>query len=428
MKNSPELDTFSIAPSSIIESSSTRNRAEVNSYSDLMNRPTIRVLALVEGSTVSGPAKNLFEFCRVARTLSTGPVVDIAVVTFQRSLALDCSRNTDLIDAARQADIAVERIPERFAFDAQVVSRLRKLSERFRPDLIQTHAAKSHFLLRCSGLWKDTPWIAFHHGYTNTDFRSPIYNNLDRWSLQVPERIVTVSLATKQQLQGRGIPGERIAVVHNAVQSRIPEKSRVDGAVFGQKKIDLGLSPDEKLILCVGRLSKEKAQIDMVAALHHLRQLRPNLAVRLMILGDGPEREPIAQAVRSAGLEKHVVFAGHLNDLAPYYEAADVVAIPSLSEGSPNVLLEAMAFGVPVVATEVGGIPEIVVHEDTALLVPARDAAAMAAAIDRLLSDPTTASALARLARKKVETDYSPESRGNSLVNIYADVYRRRRQ
>jgi glycosyltransferase involved in cell wall biosynthesis len=424
MKNSPDI---SIAAGSMIESSGTRIRAEVNAYSDLTNRPTIRVLALIEGSTVSGPAKNLFEFCRVARTFSGGPVVDISVVTFQRSVALDCSRNTDLIDAARQADIAVERIPERFVFDAQVVSRLRKLAGQFRPDLIQTHAAKSHFLLRCSGLWKDTPWIAFHHGYTNTDFRSPIYNSLDRWSLQVPERIVTVSLATKQQLVKRGVPGERIAVLHNAVQSR-PLQSRVDAAALRQKKIDLGLSPDEKIILCVGRLSKEKAQIDMVSAMHHLRQRCPDLAVRLTIFGDGPERERIAQAVRSAGLEKHVVFAGHLKDLAPYYEAADVVAIPSLSEGSPNVLLEAMAFGVPVAATRVGGIPEIVAHEDTALLVPARDSAAMAAAIDRLLSDPGTASALARRARNKVETEYSPESRGNSLVHIYADVYRTRRQ
>src|SRR3984893_12969272 len=106
MQNSSELD-ISVGSSSIIESSGTWNRAEVNSYSDLTNRPTIRVLALIEGSTVSGPAKNLFEFCRVARTLSTGPVVDIAVVTFQRSLALDCSRNTDLIDAARPADMAI---------------------------------------------------------------------------------------------------------------------------------------------------------------------------------------------------------------------------------------------------------------------------------------------------------------------------------
>jgi glycosyltransferase involved in cell wall biosynthesis len=297
--------------------------------------------------------------------------------------------------------------------------------EQFRPDLIQTHASKSHFLMRASGLWKRTPWIAFHHGYTNTDFRSPIYNSMDRWSLQVPNRIVTVSLATKEQLLRREVPGQRIAVVPNAVRTRHPLRAE---ASLRQRKTELGVSPDEKLILCIGRLSKEKAQIDMVGAVAQLTKTRPNLALRLMILGDGSERERITQAIEAAGLEKHVTLAGHLKDLTPYYEAADVVAIPSLSEGSPNVLLEAMASGVPVVATRVGGIPEIVAHEETALLIPAQDAAAMAAGLDRLLSETVAASAMAGRAFEKVEKEYSPESRASSLVNIYADVYRTRRQ
>ena len=189
---------------------------------------------------------------------------------------------------------------------------------------------------------------------------------MDRWSLQVPDRIVTVSLATKEQLLRRGVPGQRIAVVHNAVRTRHPVRAE---ASLRQRKIDLGVSPDEKLILCIGRLSKEKAQIDMVGAVASVEQDASQSGVRLMILGDGPERERITQEIQSAGLEKHVTLAGHLKDLTPYYEAADVVAIPSLSEGSPNVLLEAMALGVPVVATRVGGIPEIVAHEETALLI-----------------------------------------------------------
>jgi glycosyltransferase involved in cell wall biosynthesis len=417
MRNLTETDDDSTAP----------NMAGANLFPDVVRRPTMRVIALLEGSTVSGPAKNLFEFCRVARTLSTGPAVEVTLVTFHRSLSLDCSRNTDLIEAARQTDVAVERIPERFVFDVQVVSRLRKLVEKLNPDVIQTHASKAHFLIRCSGLGKHRPWIAFHHGYTNTDFRSPIYHGLDRWSLQAPQRIVTVSLATKEQLLRRGIAGERIAVVHNAVPARLHRQAQTSAAVIRQRKIDFGVSPDEKVILCVGRLSQEKAQIEMVATLVHLRKLRPDLAVRLIMIGDGPERERISQAIQSAGLEKTVILTGHLKDLTPYYEAADVVAIPSLSEGSPNVLLEAMAFGVPVVATTVGGIPEIVAHEETALLVPLRDPGAMAAAIERMISDPCAASTLARQAREKVETDYSPELRAKSLVNIYAEVYGQRR-
>ena len=396
----------------------------LNFVPQIRHRPTLRVVAVLEGSTVSGPAKNLFEFCRTARKLSTGPAVELTLVTFHRSFTLDCSQNTDLIEAARQADIPVERVPERFVFDLQVVSRLRKLIESLNPDVIQTHASKAHFLMRCSGLGKDKPWIAFHHGYTNTDFRSPIYNSLDRWSLQAPQRIVTVSAATKEQLRRHGVSGERITVIHNAVPARPLQQAPND--VIRQKKIALGVSPGEKVILCAGRLSKEKAQIDLVAAIAQLGKQRPDLAVRVFIIGDGPERERIVQAIQSAGLEKSVSLTGHLKDLAPYYEAADVVAIPSLSEGSPNVLLEAMAFGVPIVATEVGGIPEIVTHEETALLVPPQDAGAMAAAIARLISEPGTASALARQAREKVETDYSPESRAKSLISVYDEVYAQR--
>ena len=403
----------------------TESRAEVDLFSEIAQRPILRVLAVLEGSTVSGPAKNLFEFCRVARTLSTGPVVELTLVTFHRSLALDCGQNTDLIETARRSGIPLEGIPERFVFDVQVVSRLRKLVLRLNPNVIQTHAAKSHFLMRCSGLGNDRPWIAFHHGYTNTDFRSPIYNSLDRWSLQAPQRIVTVSAATKEQLRRHGISGERIAVIHNAVPAQLHRQAPNDVSVIRQKKSALGVSPDETVILCAGRLSKEKAQIDLVAAIAHLRRQRPDLALRVFIIGDGPERERISQAMQSAGLEKTVVLTGHLKNLACYYEAADVVAIPSLSEGSPNVLLEAMAFGVPVVATAVGGIPEIVNHGETALLVPARDPGAMAAAIEQLLSDPATASSLAGQARRKVETEYSPESRAKTLIGIYEDVFRR---
>ena len=100
--------------------------------------------------------------------------------------------------------------------------------------------------------------------------------------------------------------------------------------------------------------------------------------------------------------------------------------LPWLTEGSPSVLLEAMAFGVTVVATEVGGIPQIVTIGEKALLVPARDPAAMAAALERLICDPGVAANLAQQARKKSETEYSRERHAKSLIGIYDDVYDRR--
>ncbi|HZP18113.1 MAG TPA: glycosyltransferase family 4 protein, partial [Terriglobales bacterium] len=116
---------------------------------------------------------------------------------------------------------------------------------------------------------------------------------------------------------------------------------------------------------------------------------------------------------------------GQVSDVRPYYRMADVVAISSVSEGSPNVLLEAMAAGVPVVATSVGGIPEMVAGRDAVLLVEPANPDAMAAAIARLLADSESAHRMAANALQLVATQYSPQNRARWLLDLYASVGRR---
>ena len=152
-------------------------------------------------------------------------------------------------------------------------------------------------------------------------------------------------------------------------------------------RASLSIADDERVVLAAGRLSREKGHIDLVAALDHLRHTTPEIKVRLIIVGDGPERQRLERASHSLGVSERVAFAGQVNNIDVYYAMADMLALPSHSEGSPNVLLEAMAAGVPVVATEVGGVPEIVTHDESALLVSQRDPHAMAAAIGRVLTD-----------------------------------------
>jgi glycosyltransferase involved in cell wall biosynthesis len=390
----------------------------------LLHQPTLCIAAIIEGLEVSGPAKNLFQFCRSARTFTTGPLADVRVITFQRLRNVLGSRqpdwNCDLLDAATEAGIPVSRITERFVYDMTVLKRLRELHQTIKPDVIETHAPKSHFLVRLSGIWRHTAWIAFHHGYTDTDIRSPIYNNLDRWSLHAATRIVTMNRAFHKDLVQRGARKERILVLHNAISPPKQVQIPVNPEILAEKKRAIGFLAEEKLILCAGRLSREKAQVNLVMAMARLRHTHPGLAARLIIAGDGPERSKLSKAVRSLGMETQVALIGYRKSLIPYYEAADVVAIPSRSEGSPNVLLEAMAWGVPVVATGVGGIPEMVVHGESALLVQPGDPNALAAAIGLILSVPELATSLATQARKKVEKDYSLEARANSLLDIYA--------
>jgi len=182
---------------------------------------------------------------------------------------------------------------------------------------------------------------------------------------------------------------------------------------------ELGVGQDESVVLTVGRLSHEKAHADLVAALSHLREAVP---VRLIIVGEGPERKRIEETARGLGADRRVTLTGFLSDPRPYYAIADVFAMSSLTEGSPMALLEAMAARVPVVATAVGGIPEIVQDGESALLVPPRDPAALATALARALSEPEQSRRRAEQAFSALKERHSPQARVRAVARLYRDL------
>jgi glycosyltransferase involved in cell wall biosynthesis len=140
----------------------------------------------------------------------------------------------------------------------------------------------------------------------------------------------------------------------------------------------------------------------------------------MVLVGDGPEREALIALARNKGVA--LTMAGQISDVAPYFAAADVFVLPSHSEGSPNVLLEAMAAGLPVVATAVGGVPDTVTDGEQALLVPAAQPQAMADAIRRLLTDGNLALRLGTSARERATAQFSPEARVRRIAEIYRRV------
>jgi glycosyltransferase involved in cell wall biosynthesis len=212
--------------------------------------------------------------------------------------------------------------------------------------------------------------------------------------------------------------------MHNAV-NLLPQNPKLTGdARLAERNGLLGTSSSSqgRVLLSVGRFSREKAQADLIAAMQCLTRQHPELPIQLIILGEGPEEQAIKRAIGAAGLGERVRMPGHVREVQRYYDVADAVVIPSWSEGSPNVLLEAMAAGVPVVATSVGGIPEIVSDGESALLVAPRAPEEMARAIHKLLTTPPLAAALVDNARELVRTRHSPDSRAEALVQIYARV------
>jgi len=381
----------------------------------------IRMVAIMEASTVTGPAKNLIEFCRRASRSDPDrpdlPLVDPLIVTYVRE---GVTASNQFLGAVTAAGLSSQVIHERSRFDRHALRQLRECIAAHQPHVVQTHSVKSHFLFRAAGLHKLYPWLAFHHGYTATDLKMKAYNQLDRWSLQAPRLIVTVCGPFATELVRSGVQRDRIRILHNSVRLPQPPPPEAVHAV----RCKLGLASDQAVILAVGRFSYEKAHTDLIAAFAELKRIAPQRSIALVLVGDGPERRNIESAAASADLTSQVFFAGQVSDVQPFYGLAVALALPSHSEGSPNVVLEAMAAGLPVAATAVGGVPELLTHESTGLLVEPRAPAQMAAALARLLCDEPLARRLAERARDRIAAEFQPENYRRSLVEIYRQTIR----
>jgi len=364
----------------------------------------------MEADFVTGPAKNLIEFAQRARETDRElPVVEFSVAAYRRGSEPESA----FIQAARQADLTVDIINERGRFDRSVIEQVKRIATARDPDIIQTHNVKSHFFLRWSGLWHERAWLAFHHGYTAEDFKMRCYNAVNRWSLRAPRHVVTVCGPFVEQLVGQGVPRGSISVLHNSIQPFPP----VSPDAVRKARAALPAAEGTPILVTVGRLSREKGHVDLLEALAMVRAAGGKF-FHAVFVGEGIERERIQAARARLGLEEHVTLAGLQHDVRPYYAMAQITIMASHSEGSPNALLEAMAAGLPIVATRVGGIPEIATHEETALLVEARQPRAMAQAIQRLLKDRSLGERLAARA-KAMSTSYSPEAYRRSLTAVY---------
>jgi len=368
----------------------------------------------METSTLSGPAKNLIEFAtRAAQPREGLPRVEVAIVTFPRG---DGQSNAFLA-AVKKAGLVGLAIPERHRFDTQTLRSLRTLVAEFRPDIIQSHNVKSNLFVRLLGLHRHYPWIAFNHGYTATDLKDRLYNQFDRWSLKAAFANVAVCRPFAQRLETYGVAPQRIRIQHNSVRPFVPPPAEE----VNRLRSELGVG-ERRLILAVGRLSYEKGHADLLQALALLaRRVAPKNWC-LVLVGDGPERDSLTRLSSELSLAESVIFAGYRSDVRAFYSLADLLVLPSHSEGSPNVVLEAMAAGVPVVAMAVGGVPEILIHEQNGLLVPPGDLAEMAAAIGRLLEDEDLRSRFSAAGRQCAATLYLPETYCRTMIALYQQV------
>ncbi len=381
---------------------------------------SVPVVSLLDAAGMTGPAKNLIQFSHLANASHEGDLApQISIATISRAPK---GHPNPLAEAAHSVGIEVDVMHEKYRYDPGVIGQLREVihdhgSEGRR--IIETHGVRMHFLARASGLAARMPWVAFHHGYTAEDLKMLAYNQLDRWSLRKAACVFTDCRPFADQLARFGIRRERIRVLGSSIEIGQPANPQDVQTLREQLQIEA----EESVILSVGRLSPEKAQSTLIAAAGHLHRINPQRKFRLVLVGDGPERARLEAAAANTQLPRSVVFAGQQKDVRPYFGIAQLFALTSKSEGSPNVLLEAMAANVPIVSTAVGGVPEMIENESSGLLVPPANPEALAQSMERLMADPALAARLAANAAVTVRERFSPDAYTRTVVKAYTELY-----
>jgi glycosyltransferase involved in cell wall biosynthesis len=230
--------------------------------------------------------------------------------------------------------------------------------------------------------------------------------------------VLVNATAVRDRLSAGGHARGGISVIRNGVDLDRFAPGPPDPAL----RESLGLPADAPLVVAVSRLNPMKGMDDYVQALALLADRHTE--ARFVIVGDGASRRELEEQARRLGLARRLVFTGTRLDIAAILSQAAVSVVPSLSEGLPNIVLESMAAGVPVVATRVGGIPEILEEGVSGFLVPPCDAPALAAAIERLLADPLMARRMGDAGRMRAATRFSMSSMVRQTESLYRALLR----
>ena len=288
-----------------------------------------------------------------------------------------------------------------------------QLCREVRPDVVHTHGYRPDVLDASVARRLGIPTVTTVHGFTGGGWKNRVYEWVQCRAFRQFDAVVAVSRPLLGRLERTGVPRSRIHLVPNAWREITP---RLDRAASRQL---LDISPDAFVVGWVGRLSGEKGPDVLLEALPHVRDLAPVVSM----VGTGPERSSLQARASHLGLDRGIRWHGAVSDAGRVFAAFDVFVLSSRTEGTPMVLFEAMAAGVPIVATRVGGVPDVVSPAE-AVLVPSDDPVAVAAAIRAVYHSPGVARARAARARARLERHYSIEPWLDRYDAIYRHVSR----
>jgi glycosyltransferase involved in cell wall biosynthesis len=312
------------------------------------------------------------------------------------------------------ANLGIRRLREPGA-----LARVAEVIERTAPDLVHTQLEFSNILGTLAAHRLGVPAVATIHTIDRPRgwSRDAARYRLMAWILRSRgSRVISVSRSARDHFIGRSkARRDRVVTLHSGI-----ELSRFSPGVATNRsaaRAELGIAADASVAMTVAVLRPEKGIADMVDALPAVVPFHPS--THYVVVGNGSQRPNLERIVAGLGLEDRVLFTGARSDIPRLLAAADVFVLPSHTEALPTVLIEAMAAGLPVVATEVGGIPEMVDRGSSALLVPPHSPAMLADAVCRLFSSPIQSAAMGRAGRRIASERFDLDRQAARLVDEY---------
>ncbi len=310
--------------------------------------------------------------------------------------------------------------------DAISVFRLARLIREQRPQILHTHTAKAGTVGRLAALLAGDarPPIVVHtfhghvlHGYFGP-LKSQAFRLLERLLARVTTRLIAVSPQVRDDLVSLGVaPAEKFSVVRLGVELGERVQTQVVG---GEARARLGIGPERFVVGWVGRMTGVKRTDDVLESLLRLRE-RGVDAVLLMV-GSGPDRDHVEQRASALGIVRHCYFLGYQEDVSGWYQAFDALILPSANEGTPVVVIEALAAGCPVVATSVGGVPDVVREGVDGFLVPVGDVEQLAERLARLARDPELRARMGEAGRASIPARYAVERLVADIDALYRSL------
>jgi len=306
------------------------------------------------------------------------------------------------------------------------------LIRKERPDIVHTHMAKAGTLGRLASICLGVP-VKVHtlHGHVFHSYFNPVNTGffllIERLLARFTDRIIVVGDTLKEEIcdRFRVTDANKISVIKLGLE--LDKFTQVDGTAGSLRK-ELNIDKKIMLVGIVGRLAPVKNHVLFIDAIKLLRDDNPDLNVKFLVIGDGKLKGKLEDRVLAAGLADWVLFIGWRDNMPEIYAELDIVVLTSMNEGTPLCLIEAMSSQRAVIATQVGGLPDLIKHRKTGLLVKLNDATQLKCALDLLLNDSELRAKLGQAACKFVRERYSKERLINDVETLYQELLREKKK